>query len=314
MKIHLSRQTSLIVVFTALFLVADVAPANADAIWLFGESDPIFGLVVNRDEQAMRFNQTHDGVSFKTVTLKLSSVQSMVINFDVDRLQSLSPDRLKDYRDYAEELTSQAKDPVARRLALRLFVIVAGNSKDRRVRDAALASIVGLANSEEERRRWKTLYYLETGNQGSMPRDPSDRTGSPAELSSVQQRRELVGLLQSLRKGETVRFESIAPSLRETASLWSEVCSWEELVQISKSNFVNDEQLQRIVAFEYEIRKIDQQPAPDAHETSSPSVVASWPELANRIAIDRVEIPSIRNATQFDPRQSIFRDGKWRQK
>lgn len=300
-----------IVLGAMIGLHAATTNARADAVWLVDRSEPIFGMVVEQNDQSLRLNQTSDGINFVEVELKRAEVQSVVLNFDAARLERLSPDRLADYYNYAEELLPQAKDPVARRLAIRLFVIVAGNSKQDRVRSAAIASLVRLANSKTERARWRMLQYLETGSPNLNAAQSQDRSGSIKQLATEEQRRGLVQLLQSLRRGETVNLNAVDPIVRKTAALWSELCPWEELQQISKSNRIGDEQLQRLVEFEYAVRQLDQQPTVGSNEDRDSPVAASWQQLASRIEIDRVKIPSIGNATEFDPRESVFRDGRW---
>jgi hypothetical protein len=288
--------------------------AFADVLWLVDDPEPKFGLVAEANDEVVRFNESVDGVNFEAVEYQRSKVTALVVNVDFKRLESLSVDRISEYRDYAEELIPQAVDPVARRLAIRLLVIVAGNSDGKKVRKAAIASLVRLASTKEERQRWRLLEFLETGSNHS----PSlEKLNQNRPRTSAADRNELVALLQSLRRGEKRSLANVKLSVRETANVWRETCSWEELEQIAKVNLLRDDQLQRLVNLEYEIRRVDQGDAMDGENGSNANSLKTneeqtpWNELALRSEKRKIEFPTIENATEFDSRDYLFRNGRW---
>jgi hypothetical protein len=78
---------------------------------------------------------------------------------DRDRLEKLTKDRPKAYRDYAEELATKKTDPEAVEVALRLFLIAAYLDPPNLGRNC-LMSMSSLAATPAEQRKYRAMAYL----------------------------------------------------------------------------------------------------------------------------------------------------------
>ena len=281
-------------------ILASPKTVHADSIWLNGASSPLFGIVESSDDQSIVFKKTSDGSTFETVTIPKAQVSSVVINLDAQRLSSLVHGRWQQWQDYAEELFSQKQDPVARNLAMRLSVIVAGNAKDTRQRNAALNDLIALARNETERENLLTLRYLETGQK-----PPEKQDVPPTNLPSVESRQAAVKLVRSIRLRRDVSQQLASEQLKQTVSAMQQVCSWQELVQIANSNRIDAQDLRQLVALELELRIVDKE------SKATNTAGGSWHLQASRISNKTVSLPTITSATGFDPDENRFVDGRW---
>lgn len=291
----------LCICFAVALFLATPNVTRADTIWLDGESSPLFGIIESSDQQSIVFKKTADGSTFESVAISKDRISSVVVSFDVQRLSSLVHGDWQPWQDYAEELFSQKQDPVARNLAIRLLVIIVGNSKGTRQRDAALNDLIALARNEVERENLLRLRYLETGRG-----QPEKKVVQPTNLPSRESRKSAAKLVQSIRRRRDVSQQLSDQQLKETVSAFSQTCSWQELVQFAKANRIDDEGLRRLVALELELR------TEDGESKTSNANRGSWHLQANRISTATLDLPTIRSATGFDPQQNRFVDGHWK--
>ncbi len=152
---------SLICVRAAFLLVVYLSGnpiARADVVWIKGEEQPKFGRLIDQDDQKVVF-QLHGQPETNRTEFQRTAIETLVVNFDTQRLENLSPENFADYRDYAEELAAQRKDPVARELAVRLYIIAAAGSPGD-IRQSSLKGLASLAENNQERQKWNTLRLL----------------------------------------------------------------------------------------------------------------------------------------------------------
>ncbi len=296
-------KTRLKVLTFALMMPSFCSNVDADTVWLVGEQEPVYGVVESSDESSIRFRQTADGKTFESVLLDRTAIVLIVSNFDRQRLTALVPGDWQTWHQYAEELMSQERDPVARNLAMRLLVIVVGNSSNAEQRDAALADLISLARNDDEFKKLQRIRYLETG-----VKPPQLKKSQPEATSSPVDRIDAIQLVQSIRNGELIDEQLRNEQLKATIDTFENACSWQELVRISKSNRIDDQQLRSLVALEYQLRISDAAPA------KSRAAETSWHLLAGRAGTSSLTLPTIENVTEFDPSQTSFVDGKWIQR
>lgn len=287
-------QLILNVAITVLSLTYTI-DASADTFWIQGNNQPIYGKFLSEDDQFLLIKETKDGNVFEERKILREKVQVSIINFDQAKLGALSPKNYSAYRDLAEELSSQSSDPVARMLAIRLFIVVAANCGDgeRELQTSALAGLSRLAQTDDEKTRWQTLRYLFDKNAGeSLPAKPA--VEGPDKLTQEK----MLDLVQSLRKGEP-----LSEIDDKVVAHWSETLSKKELIEISRANRTSPDQFRKLLQIEFQIRN----PNPNVQNESE----TRWGPLATSRSQANNRIPSLENATPFDPRKSIFRDGKW---
>ena len=281
-------------------LFASAAITRADVVWIAGQDEPIFGIVESSDAQQVMFRQTSDGQEFTLRFIKRTDIQTMVVNHDPQTLASLQPGDWDDWLRLSEELYSQRRDPVARDLAMRLLIVVAGNSDHDAERRSAFAALLPLARSDVEREQLMQLRYLETGEGEVRPRD----VDSSKQIGNAEKER-VAALVRRVRlqQIQPAELSKNAEAKRVVSSL-EEVCSWEELLRLSRINRIDDESLRRLVELEFSLRRRNQN-GPTKKPTSE------WHLLANRIGGSELELPTIENVTEFDPQATQFADGKW---
>ena len=279
-------------------LVGFVASAYADTIWLVDASSPVFGIVEASDENSITFQQTTDGKSFEKVSIARSNVSAIVINVQSQRLEALVNGEWQSWHDYAEELLSQREDPVARGLAMRLLVIVVGNSKNAQQRSAALRDLIALARNETELRNFRQLLFLETGEK-----QPVGKNSQPI-LPGPEDRQAAARLVQAVRLGRDVSAALKEAKLKQTVSAFAQVCSWDELVQLSNSNRIEKQGLRQLVALEYALRTGETVAQQNENDT--------WNVLAGRVATETFSLPTIKTVTEYDPPVTRFVGGPWK--
>ncbi len=288
-------------VATFAMFAANAREVDADAIWLVDNEAPIFGIVESSGADSIRFRHTTDGTNFDTQTIERSAIETIVVNFDAPRLESLAHGDWQAWQDYAEELASQKRDPVARNLAIKLLIVVAGNSQDDQDREAALTDLIALARDDDERTRFHRLRYLETGIE-----EATIQTDSQTPIPNAVDRIAAAQLVQSIRLGRDVQGLSSDANLQKAVTAVEHICSWQELVQFSRSNRIGSAGIRRLVALEYELRSA-KDPATAAGENET-----SWHQLADRIGSSSLLLPTIETVTEFDPQATRFDNGQWK--
>ena len=282
-----------------MLLQISASVVSADTIWLAGEKEPIYGIVDSSDATNVSFRRTADGKEFESMTLARSEIESIVTSFDEARLVALIPGDWGSWHRYAEELIPQKRDPVAHTLAMRLLVIVAANTSEAQ-RDAALADLISLARNEDQREKLHRLRYLETG---VLPLQKKKEVSKA--IPNANDRLRATRLVRSIRNGVTIDNLLQDEQVKATVNAFKKVCSWEELVKISKSNRIDQQHLRTLVALEYQLR------VGESEGTANRQREVPWHFLAGRTGSKTLSLPTIGNATEFDPTQTRYADGRW---
>ena len=290
----------MIVLITVLtFKAFGSSSAIADTLWLVGQEKPVHGIVESIENAQISFQQTSNGREFQRIEIAQRSIQTMIVNFDATRLSNLAHGDWDAWYEYAEELMPQKQDPVARVLARRLLVIVAGNSKEADLRKAALSDLISLTQNEVQKKKLRQLYYLETGDKSFVEQNTTSAT-----LPPMEQRKAAAERVNAIRRGRDVGQLANNESLKSVISSFEETCSWQELIQISRSNRIDNRSLRRLVALELELLT-----AKGSRESSDSK--NEWHILAGRAGASTLSLPSIDNVTEFDPQETSFQNGKW---
>ncbi len=282
-----------------LVILANLQVAEADVIWIKGQAQPFFGIVDAADDQQISFRQTDDGKSFESRKITQSSVRVVVINHDEQRLAALTQGNWQSWLDYAEELDSQKRDPVARNLAIKLLIVVVAHSDDREQREVALSKLVSLSRSEEERSKLEQLRFLETGEKLPVQSVVADVNHSQQAKASA------ADLVRKIRLQENTDGKLGDDSAaRVVISSFEDICSWQELVQIAKANRIDGQSVKRLVALELALRMTEKDSVPTQSRKQ-------WHELAQRIGTSQLSLATIDSVTEFDPWATSFANGKW---
>jgi len=274
-----------------------------------GSAITLFGQIENQDAQTVRF-RLHPELGGDLKVFAREDVLALVVNIDSERLERLDLRNLTDYRDYAEELSSQSIDLQARDLAIRLFLIVGywsnrlkADSNAVALRESALRNLQNLARSEKERIGFEKLAFL----YQVVPQWPSQ---NPPETTLVDldesRRSNLLRLLVAIRTENLILARQLLrqPEIGQDWKRTVMICSWGELNRIIEEDGPSSLQREELLKLEVEIltgqKLIRGRQRPDVWSV----------QAQNRD--DRAElIPSFSNVTEFDPQQALYRGGRW---
>jgi hypothetical protein len=286
------------------------APAHGVVILKKGTTQPLMGYLVRQDATTVVLREVlADGTSREHTILR-TQIDELLLPVSAERLAALDPARPQQYREYAEELAEKARDPEAREAAIRLFHIAAYSGDDK-LRRSALLGLAGLAASPAEERRFRAAAYLYDAEHPPAfivrrTAVPTARTpAARAELAA------LLGALRAIRQGrpsETRRFLNDA-AVHEPLALLVEIITREQLLALATTKPLADPSLRQLlaaeIALELALAEGEAAAATPAPESTAWSAAASPGGLAPLPSLDLLHL------TQFDPRASVFRDGKW---
>jgi hypothetical protein len=101
---------------------------------------------------------------------------------DVKRLERLSPDNPKAYRDYADELAAHKDDPEARDTAMRLYLIAASLAREK-FGTSCLLSMSTVASTPAEARKCRAMaYLLDPKADPELLKTPAVKPAGPGKL------------------------------------------------------------------------------------------------------------------------------------
>ncbi|MCH2180875.1 MAG: hypothetical protein MK108_02625 [Mariniblastus sp.] len=296
---------------SVLCLVWPLSMVHGDMlIWQDGTSTTrLYGLVEREEPQAVHFRM-HPDMGGDLKIIPREEIFALVFHIDAARLMSLEPGNLAAYRDYGEELASQAADLQARDLAIRLFLIVAHEANERpfepgsrQLRASAIRNLLALARDDEERQAFDQLAVLYQIPDRAL----SDSTSSSRPEITDLMRANLLDLLVALRTGnrEDARRLTKQPGMEQAWKNGAPTCRWDELSRIIEQGEPYAFQLQSLLTMEVELRKGWQ-------VGSTPRTRAdSWAVRA-RDHDPRAELfPRFLDVTEYDPRQNVWCNGQW---
>ena len=295
--------------FLSIMFYASLATADM-LIWRHdGSAITLFGQIEDQDAQTVRF-RLHPESGGDLKVFPREDVLALVVNIDSERLGRLDLRNLTDYRDYAEELSSQSIDLQARDLAIRLFLIVGywsnrleSESNATELRESALRNLPNLARSEKERIGFEKLAFL----YQVVPQWPSQNPPETTLIDLDESRRSsLLRLLVAIRTEnltlarQLLRQPEIGQDWKRTVTS----CSWGELNRILEKG--GPSLLQREELLKVEVEILTGQKLIRRRQRAN-----AWSVQAQN-RDDRAElIPSFSNVTEFDPQQALYRDGHW---
>lgn len=277
---------------------------NADVLWLKGKDQPLVGALIGTDTAGtVEFGVAgEDSIS----TFPAEVVDVAIKTFDTKRLSSLSPERISEYRDHAEELAAQKIDPEARELAIRLLLIAAylGDKQDEiAIVDSALASLIPLARSPDESSKLMTLQTLYSKNSIHIDRN-ADLDATSSELKTTVAAKKLLECVRHARREQFEAARSVLQSAEVMRELknWSKLVSMAEMDNVLNSDRLTTQQLKKLLTLESALLDPDDSIADQTH---------GWYEQSRERTDAWTSIPTFGNVTEFDPSLSVYRDGQW---
>lgn len=130
----------------------------ASAIVVATGSGRVAGFLVSDDGTKLKIRVPSPDGEDKFSEFLRSDV-TIVHQLDTKRLEGLSPEDAKGYRDYADVLARQEADPEARYTAMRLYLISAYLAPEE-FGSSSLLRMSDLASTQAEARKYRALAYL----------------------------------------------------------------------------------------------------------------------------------------------------------
>lgn len=295
------------IIALALLLWALPIPVWAVVIIEKGKDEAIYGYLVDANEVRVIVAIPTPGGETRERILPRASIEHITFAVSEDRLAELQPSNPRDYRDYADDLFEARKDPDARRTALRLYLIAAYLDPQDLGRGCLLA-MSDLATRELQRRKYRAMVYL---LDASHDRSVLTTTGmgSPSTVDLEQSQREVLqrGLrvFRNGRKKEGTNFAGRS-DFRQALAKFPGHLTLDQYVAETESSKpeLPAGMLRNVVALELELaggRPVASTVPPDSGNWARVRLAASEP----------VTELSLVALTEFDPRQCVYRDGKW---
>ncbi len=139
-------------------VVGLLSTSLASGILIETKTGRVGGFVLHDDGTKLKISiPTPDGQ--EKVSEYLRADVKIIHQLDVKRLESLSRDNPRGYRDYADELARQDADPEARYVAMRLYLIAARLAPDE-FGSNSLLRMSALASTPAEARKYRAMAFL----------------------------------------------------------------------------------------------------------------------------------------------------------
>jgi len=278
-----------------------------------GDGPPIAGIIVHEDATKIVLRERLADGTFNDRQIMRSQIDEVIVTVSAERLESLRPDDPAGYRDYAEELAEKRKDPEARATAVRLYLIAAHLAPDKLGR-SCLMGIAALADDPADVRKYRALAYLLDPAHNRELLEPSDVPVPPARSGAHADSGALVEALRLLRQGKYAPAAQKAQAARSLFDRHAQSVSYDEFVRTCEAapgSGPSDDLLRRILYVEL---TLSETPAsPETRETPPQAAAPSRDWLQIVTAGGHAPVPSLSLDTiaQIDPRECVFRHGRW---
>jgi hypothetical protein len=272
------------------------------------QDEPIRGFLINENAVSIEVHEPLPSGDVRKHILPRVSIDDIIRAVDLERLAALKPEAPEDYRSYAEDLAVKTEDPEARHMAIRLYLIAAYLKPDELGR-SCLLGMAGLARTPEEERAFRAMSFsLDPDHDPSLLKTPKL---TPSEFTGINDsnRQALRTALQLLRTGQlndARRFFS-RPPVQAAATYYSHIISETEYQEaIRAEGRLTPRLLRKFLTLEITLSAT----VPTEVSDEPPDFVP-WSQTIARDDTKPVISQTLTTLTEFDPRNPIYRDGKW---
>jgi hypothetical protein len=276
--------------------------AHADIFRLRDPLEQRVGEVIRRDTRSITVRYYDTKQTTAEFTFEAARVVGERASFSAARLTSLAPSNPLAYLEYAEELAPQWRDPIARRLAIRLYALAA-QLDQAKLAPRAVRGLIDLARSPSEEHQWHRALFLVD------PRLSEATLLSLGPSPSAPQRLALEQALAAVRLarqglGDQARTSAANPAVAAILRNYELLLTRNEFDLATKTVRLSDRQLQQLLTCELLLeQRLDPQFAP-ASDTPLGDLLAAGANAP-------VRWPNPARLTEFDPRETLYREGKW---
>lgn len=287
-----------------------------------GRADAVF-IILNNGENVVGFlvEETSARVTIREATaagkgrerhIPRGEVKLLRRAAEPERLEALNPEDPKQYRNYAEEVAAAAKkDPEAREIAIRLYLIAA-HLDTKNLGKSSLLGMISLARSPAEEKNFRALaYLLDPAHDERVLKRPESATAESTEVDPATKQK-LGKALMALRRGNLVAARNFSrdPAVRTAFQQFADTLPYADFERAAQSGEVPPDLLSKLVSVELSLMQ-------DISGTSGLPLSKADDDSPNWAAIivegKLAPVPSLalESITEFDPAKCHYRDGKW---
>lgn len=314
--------------------------AWAVVVFVRGSDQPIGGYVVKEDAESLVLRESAGPGQARERTFRKADLTDVIVTVRKDRLEQLRPETPRAYRDYAEELAEKRRDPEARDMAIRLFLIAAWLDPGE-LGQGALLAMVDLARDPEEASRFRAAAYLQDPRhdpqilksreadsqsgeaRGSLPNAGSlPNTGSlPGAGNAASNRARGAATspallaIRQLRRGDVEAARRIAErdGVREEFRSIASIIDYDGFLAACKETKLPAETFRKLLAAELQLIDLSGAVDRETARRSNAKVEQSrrWSQSIGGRRESLAPSFDLRRITEFDPSQCRFREGAW---
>ncbi|MBI2480501.1 MAG: hypothetical protein HYV60_18300 [Planctomycetia bacterium] len=293
-----------------LFLVIGSFSVPCWAVIVFqkNQAEPIRGFLIREDGVQIEVHEPLPGGDVRKHIVPRVSIDDMIRAVEPERLAALNPEAPEGYRSYAEDLAGKTEDPEARVMAIRLYLIAAYLEPGKLGR-GCLLGMAGLARTPSEERAFRAMAFsLDPDHDPSLLKTPK---ATAAEFTGLkdEDRHALRTALQLLRSGKLVeaRRHFQRPPVQAAATYYDHALSKSDYQEANgAAGRLSPHLLRKFLTLEIALSTTSPTESIDEAPAFTP-----WSQLVARDDTQPVQPQTLTTLTEFDPRQSIYREGKW---
>jgi hypothetical protein len=288
------------------------SPASGAVVLLKDRSEPVIGALLRDDKDRVVLRTVDTQGKTREESFPRSEVEKVVPAYSTERLAALDPAKPALYRDYAEELRARGRDPEARDMALRLYLTAAWLDRASLGR-SSLLGMISLARSPQEERKFRAaLYLIDPRTRLETLQAPTASTPAPTSEEDSAAARELLRAARLLRtgKGATARSIIEKPAVEKLLANYNRIFSKADFNAAAGHAMLERRELRQVLLLELELDAL----LHPAAATSEPAASLAWSRELQGAGGKAVPSLSLETLTEFDPRQCVWREGKWVEK
>ena len=257
-----------------------------------------FGLTVAESPELIELLIFEGSTSAKPIrrSFDRKAIEKHVKTIDVERLKAFTPSNLIEYRNYGEELASVTGDPVARKLAIRLFAICIANG-DSKLQKSASLNLPQLAMTPNEKWKYNGLAFIYGGKRIEFE--------SNEKQFGESMKRELLRLVQSMRREQFQKANTlISKSTTKDALESANRMTAQEIQAAIDARKIQPDLRVSLLRLESDLI---------AGKFSQPQDLnkLNQPELFKLVPKKPLPLPTIENTFAFDLQATRFQNGQW---
>lgn len=277
----------------------------ADVLWLADNSEPQFGRIERLSDGSLQFQAWDPQREAFAATQEFSpqQVADWLITIDRQRLQRRPQQSAQVDLAYAEELAVQRRDPLAARLARRLYLLAAANGSP----DVTRRALLGLRSLTTDPQRKQAIERrLQLSTEPTRQGQPAVAEPTTPSWTEVEGQL-MLRLVRAIRRGDqALAGQMLAdPKHQDWLNRWAPHCSQTELQQMTRQDSLAPEQ--RVVLLDVELW-IETGSFNDAG-ASQPAGL--WLDLARDPRQVDALWPTWESLTEFDPLANRYQNGRW---